>query len=158
LEHKKFAVSSGFSEDSVLLCKNGDRLILQDQMIHKIQPIQIAPVYMNMFASCEISLKTQKERRVIAKQGVIVIVGIVENGKLQAPPIITSQGIPHDEEFIRDYSSILQTSFNNTFQAHSYHQNEAEFFLKRNLRRFLKDYWGVKPKIISIINELEELK
>jgi ribonuclease J len=97
--HAKLARELGMPGDHVLVCVNGDSVVIDDDGVHRGAPESGREIYVDGSAGA-VDEDVLRERRILGSGGFVGVVASVdgENRRLIGPPFITSRGWTTDEQ------------------------------------------------------------
>jgi ribonuclease J len=93
LRHARLAVEMGVPADSVLVCEDGDSVVLDDEGIDYGEELPAGHVFVDGIVG-DVGLGVLHDRRVLAEEGVVVAVVTIQarSGELVGTPEVVSRG------------------------------------------------------------------
>ncbi|HLI16133.1 MAG TPA: ribonuclease J [Acidimicrobiales bacterium] len=99
LAHARLAVEMGVDATEVLVCEDGDAVVLRDGALERDGRVPAGHVYVDGILG-DVSQGVLLDRRVLAEEGVVVAVLVVDprSGELVSGPEVITRGWVHPEE------------------------------------------------------------
>ncbi len=155
-KHRRLAIAEGIKNTFIL--QDGEGIIIQGKETkHFEYPAGI--MYLDGMHSGDIQGDLIKKRRFVAKEGILVISGVINRSKeFLYGPRIFSMGILEDEIMEKYYKNIYESTilaFQKIEKIDREHLPQIEEELRISVRRLLRNTTGKNP-VVKIILELGE--
>jgi ribonuclease J len=97
--HAKLARELGMPADRVLVCVNGDSVVLDDDGVHRGDPESGREIYVDGSVGA-VDDATLRERRILGSSGFVGVIATVDAAarRLVTPPVVTSRGWAIDDQ------------------------------------------------------------
>jgi ribonuclease J len=155
VNHARLAQAAGVEADKVMVCEDGDSLVLDDDGIRRAESVPAGFVYVDGTVG-DVSHGVLRDRRVLAEEGVVVVVATVDlhAGEVVSPPEIVTRGwvhAPEAEELLDEASEVVRIALEKAL-ADGAGDNEA---LRRHARKALGRLVGERtrrrPMIVPVV-------
>jgi len=153
--HKKIAKDIGISEDRIFVVENGDTLIVTKDKVRRDKKEYTGDLFIDGLALESEESEVLKDRKVLAKEGIVVVGVLIQKGKIQKINI-SSKGFFNGIEFnkiIKDAKERIEEIYKSN---HSYSKEILERDIQGALSSFLYEKTRRKPMIIPLIFEDNE--
>ncbi len=155
--HKKLAMKMGMDESKILVCEDGDQLLLGDNGLKVEGRVPAGYLYVDGIVG-DVGQGVLRDRKVLAEEGVVVVVVTVdaETGELLNDPEIVTKGwvyAPEAEDLLGDCAAAVATAVHEAF-AHDGHDIETlQRHVRRAAGRFVSERTKRKPMIVPVVME-----
>ncbi len=151
--HAQLAWELGAAQDGIFVLEDGDILEIDDLGAHVVDSIPAGPIYLDGSNVIETDSSVLRERRSLARDGVVVIcAGINQRGELSSPVQVAASGFADEQDSSDTFRRLGETI----------EMEVATLFLDRNLesaqgkirkvaRQFLRSEFNKRPMIIPVI-------
>jgi ribonuclease J len=118
--HAAIATDMGLAEDRVLICEDGDQLVITDQGVRRGNRIPAGYLYVDGSGIGDISHGVLRDRKVLAEDGIVVVLATVDIANRQVvgqPEIITKGWVdPNAGELIDEISDNVHEALDAALQ------------------------------------------
>ena len=157
LRHSRLAIEMGVDPDSVLLCEDGDSVILSDQGIDFGESVPAGYLYVDGVVG-DISDGVLRDRKVLAEEGVIVVVLAIDvhSGEIITGPEIITRGwvhAPEAEELLDDARLAVISAIKQVQGGGNVDIENIRRVTRRALGRLVSDRTKRRPMIVPVLLE-----
>lgn len=155
--HARLAAEMGLDEDRILVCEDGDSVLLTDQGLERTDPVPARYLYVDGIVG-DINHGVLRDRQVLAEEGVVVVVVTVDveaRTILSGPEIIT-RGWVHAEEA----EELLEEAAEEAREAILRHLADKQpdsdsiaRIARRSVGRFVNNSTKRRPMIVPLVME-----
>ncbi|MDQ6797131.1 MAG: ribonuclease J, partial [Actinomycetota bacterium] len=155
--HSRLAMDMGVVENNVLLAEDGDVVELTDAGLDFVDTVPSGYLYVDGIVG-DVSHGVLRDRRVLADEGVIVVVVAVDasSGEILADPEIITHGWVYAPEAEALLDEARQQVITVLEQAADDHQVDLETLKRRvrkSLARFVNERTKRRPMIVPVVVE-----
>jgi len=156
--HARLGRQMGVPEDQVLVCEDGDQLIIDDDGITRYpKAVPAGYLYVDGIVG-DVSDGVLRDRRVLAEEGVVVvIVGVdVTSGAIITGPEIITRGwvyAPEAEDLLDQCAEEVRGSIKEAFQNDATDIETLQRHVRRAAGRFVAANTKRRPMIVPVIME-----
>jgi len=156
--HARLAHAMGMPEERVLVCEDGDQLIITDEGITRGEKVPAGYLYVDGIVG-DVGQGVLRDRRVLAEEGVVVvIVGVdAQNGSIITGPEIITRGwvyAPEAEDLLDECVEEVRAAVHGAFDSGEPVDIET---LQRHVRkaagRFVAERTRRRPMIVPVVME-----
>jgi ribonuclease J len=158
-QHARLAALMGVHPDKVLVCEDGDQLVLTDAGIHRMErAVPAGYLYVDGIVG-DVGHGVLRDRRVLAEEGVVVVIITVDTGarRVIAGPEVTTRGWVHAaeaEDLLDECAAVVRAEVDEVLR----HPEPVELdTLQRHVRRaagkFVNDRTKRRPMIVPVVLE-----
>ncbi|MGH9185305.1 MAG: ribonuclease J [Acidimicrobiales bacterium] len=158
-EHGRLAEAMGVQADRVLVCEDGDQLVLSDTGIQRIERgVPAGYLYVDGIVG-DVGQGVLRDRRVLADEGVVVVVVTVDvtNGAILTGPEVITRGwvyAPEAEDLLEECAEEVRKAVAKAFE----HPEATDIdTLQRHVRRaagrFVNERTKRRPMIVPVVME-----
>ncbi len=159
--HARIATQIGLPADKLLLCTDGDSVILDDKGLERTEPIPADYIYMaGSVAALDENVLT--ERNILGKDGFVSsIVSLTVNGgkiSLLGDPEIVSRGWVKGEEgrqIHKEATEVVRSAVEEALKDGKDKEADIVRASKRSLGRFINHRTRLRPMVVSVVLGLE---
>lgn len=157
LRHARLAIEMGVDEHEVLLCEDGDAVLVSDGGIDFDGEVPAGYCYVDGVVG-DIGTGVLRDRRVLAEEGVVVVVLAVDarSGDILTGPEIITRGwvyAPEAEELIEDARSAVVKAVGEAVGAGSFDADTLRRAARRAVGRIVSDRTKRRPMIVPVVME-----
>lgn len=157
LRHSRLAIEMGVNPDSVLLCEDGDSVILSDKGIDFGESVPAGYLYVDGVVG-DISDGVLRDRKVLAEEGVIVVVVAIDvhSGEIITGPEIITRGwvhAPEAEELLDDARLAVISAIKQAQDGGNVDIENIRRVTRRALGRLVADRTKRRPMIVPVLLE-----
>jgi ribonuclease J len=157
LRHARLAIEMGTNEHDVLLCEDGDAVVLSDDGIEFDGEVPAGYLYVDGVVG-DIGSGVLRDRRVLAEEGVVVVVLAIDSQSgdiITGPEIITRGWVhaPEAEELLDDARAAVMKAVEEAVGAGSYDSDTIRRVTRRAVGRLVSDRTRRRPMIVPVVME-----
>jgi len=157
LRHSRLAIEMGVNPDSVLLCEDGDSVVLSDEGIDFGESVPAGYLYVDGVVG-DISDGVLRDRKVLAEEGVIVVVLAIDvhSGEIITGPEIITRGwvhAPEAEELLDDARLAVISAIKQAQDGGNVDIENIRRVTRRALGRLVADRTKRRPMIVPVLLE-----
>jgi ribonuclease J len=157
LAHAGLAVETGTPEDQVLVCEDGDTVLLDDGRVTRGEPFQPGRVYVDGLGVGDVGNAVLRERGKLSEEGICVaVVQIDQHSRIVDLPQVFQQGVIYEREqgdLLEDAVKALQVDLDAVAGADG-DPAAIRRTVSSALGRFWRDSTGRRPVILPILVEV----
>ena len=157
LAHARIAVETGTPEDQVLVCEDGNTLLLRDGRVERGEGFQPGRVYVDGLGVGDVGNAVLRERGKLSEEGIcVVVVQLDQHNRLVDSPQIFQQGVIYQREqgdILELAVKALESELGNVTGADG-DQAVIRRTVSSALGRFWRDRTGRRPVILPILVEV----
>jgi len=155
VNHGRLGVAMGLAEDRVLVCEDGDSLVLTDRGLQRGPGVSGGYLYVDGTVG-DVGHGVLRDRRVLAEEGVVMVVATVDphRGEVVAPPEVITRGwvyAPEAEELLEEASSTVGKALEQAMADGARDQESLQRTARRALGRLVGDRTRRRPMIIPVV-------
>ena len=155
--HARLAETMGVASDRVLICTDGDQIVLDDAGIRRAGQVPAGYLYVDGILG-DVGTGVLRDRRVLAEEGVVVvIVGVdIETGTTMLGPEIITRGwvhAPEAEELLDDCAESVRQAVADLFRGGATDIENVQRVVRRAAGRFVNDRTKRRPMIVPVVME-----
>lgn len=156
--HAELARTMQVAHDHVMVCEDGDQVVLSDSGIERSKRVPAGYLYVDGIVG-DVGHGVLRDRRVLADEGVVVvIVGVdTDSGRLLTGPEIITRGwvhAPEAEDLLEEARKVVAEAVAGAFSDPGGHDHEAlQRVVRRAAGRFVNDRTRRRPMIVPVIME-----
>ena len=154
--HRKIAIETGVAEDNVLVCEDGDTILLEDGEVRRGESFQAGRVFVDGLGVGDVGNAVLRDRSRLSSEGVCVAVLVTDqHDRLDGEPMVVQQGIIYEPEagdLLDQAAKVLGEELRRV------KDGEEAAVLRRitvqTLARYWKEQTGRRPVILPIVVEV----
>ncbi len=155
--HAKLANMMGVASDHVIVCTDGDQLLLDDAGLRPNAQVPAGYLYVDGIIG-DVGTGVLRDRRVLAEEGVVVvIVGVdIGTGTMLVGPEIITRGWVHAseaEELLDECADRVRTAVADLFANGRTDIENVQRVVRRAAGRFVNDRTKRRPMIVPVVME-----
>lgn len=155
VNHRRLAIAMGVPEDQVLLCEDGDSLVLEDEGIRRGESVPAGLLYVDGTVG-DVGHGVLRDRRVLSEEGVVVVVATVDLHlrEVVATPEIVTRGwvyAPEAEELIEEASECVRKELEVALADGATEHELLRRHARRALGRFVGERTRRRPMIVPVV-------
>jgi ribonuclease J len=157
-KHARMAVAMGVAEHNVLVCEDGDQLVLSDDGIVRIErAVPAGYLYVDGIVG-DVAEGVLRDRRVLAEEGVVVVVVTVDvtSGAILTGPEIITRGwvyAPEAEDLLDECAEEVRRAIAEAFAHEAIDIESLQRQVRRAAGRFVSDRTRRRPMIVPVVME-----
>ncbi|MHB8319461.1 MAG: ribonuclease J [Acidimicrobiales bacterium] len=155
VHHCDLARSMGLKSSEVLLCEDGDAVVLTENGLIRDGVVPSGYVYVDGTVG-DIGHGVLRDRRVLAAEGVVMVVATVDihAGRVSGTPQIATKGwvyAPEAEELIEEAASSVANALNNAMHDGARDVDVLARHARKALGKFVGDRTKRRPMIVPVV-------
>ena len=156
--HAKLAEIMGVPEERIIVCEDGDQLILTDHGLTRGERVPAGYLYVDGIVG-DVGQGVLRDRRVLAEEGVVVIVVAVDarSGAIITGPEIITRGwvyAPEAEDLLDECADVVRTAIRGEFEKGDPADLEVlQRVVRRAAGRFVNERTKRRPMIVPVVME-----
>ncbi len=155
--HSRLAMEMGVVENNVLLAEDGDVVELTDEGLDFVDTVPSGYLYVDGIVG-DVSHGVLRDRRVLADEGVIVVVVAVDasSGEILADPEIITHGwvyAPEAEALLDEARQQVVTVLEQAADDHQVDLETLKRRVRKSLARFVNERTKRRPMIVPVVVE-----
>jgi ribonuclease J len=154
--HAKLATQVGMDPDRILVCEDGDSVLLTDDGLVRSDPVPAGYLYVDGIVG-DVSHGVLRDRRVLAEEGVVVVVVAIDvvNGTIITGPELITRGwihAPEAEDLIDEATAIIRAAVEEAL-VESRDVEALQQVVRRAAGRFVNQRTKRRPMIVPVVME-----
>jgi ribonuclease J len=155
VNHAHIAQQMGVPEERVLLCEDGDSVVLDDDGLHRGESVPAGRLYVDGTVG-DVEHGVLRDRRVLAEEGVVVVVATVDIHRREvvgSPEIVTRGWVhaPEAEELIEEASATVRKELEVALAEGATEHDLLRRHARRALGRFVGERTRRRPMIVPVV-------
>jgi ribonuclease J len=157
-QHARLAQAMGVPEDHILVCEDGDQLVLTDDTITRGAKVPAGYLYVDGIVG-DVGQGVLRDRRVLAEEGVVVVVVTVDakSGAIVTGPEIITRGwvyAPEAEDLLDECAEVVREAIHKAFKDQDTLDIEnLQRVVRRAAGKFVADRTKRRPMIVPVVME-----
>jgi ribonuclease J len=154
--HAKLATKVGMDPDRVMVCEDGDSVLLTDDGLERSDPVPAGYLYVDGIVG-DVSHGVLRDRRVLADEGVVVVVvaiDVVTGTVITGPEVITRGWIhaPEAEDLLDEATETIRAAVDEAL-VESRDIETLQQVVRRTAGRFVNQRTKRRPMIVPVVME-----
>jgi ribonuclease J len=155
VHHARLALSMGIDPAKVLLCEDGDAIVLDGKGISRDGRVPAGFVYVDGTVG-DIEHGVLRDRQKLAEEGVVMVVVTVDRQRstLSCAPVIETRGwvyAPEAEELLEEASEVVAAAVTQALQDGAHDIEALSRHTRRALGRFVGERTRRRPMIVPVV-------
>jgi ribonuclease J len=155
VHHARLALSMGIDPAKVLLCEDGDAIVLDGKGICRDGRVPAGFVYVDGTVG-DIEHGVLRDRQKLAEEGVVMVVVTVDRQQsmLSCAPVIETRGwvyAPEAEELLGEASEVVATAVTQALREGAHDIEALSRHTRRALGRFVGERTRRRPMIVPVV-------
>jgi ribonuclease J len=155
VNHARLARRMGLAEDRVLLCEDGDSIVLDDRGIRRGDAVPAGFLYVDGTVG-DVGHGVLRDRRLLAEEGVVMVVVTVDphRGELVAAPQVVTRGwvhAPEADELLDEASSVVAKALEQALADGARDAEALQRTARRALGRLVGERTRRRPMIVPVV-------
>jgi ribonuclease J len=156
--HAKIAVEMGMAPDHVLVCEDGDQILLTDDGLERAGHVPAGYLYVDGIVG-DVGHGVLRDRRVLAEEGVVVVVVTIDAERreiLTGPEVITRGWVhaPEAEPLLKEAAEAITTDLEAALAKDGNLEIEhLQKVVRRAAGRFVNERTRRRPMIVPVVME-----
>ncbi|MEY2436114.1 MAG: ribonuclease [Acidimicrobiaceae bacterium] len=157
-QHAKLAKAMGVPEERILVCEDGDQLVLTDDAIIRGAKVPANYLYVDGIVG-DVGQGVLRDRKVLAEEGVVVVVVTVDakSGAIVTGPEIITRGwvyAPEAEDLLDECADVVRDAIRKAFKDQdSLDIENLQRVVRRASGKFVADRTKRRPMIVPVVME-----
>jgi ribonuclease J len=159
VSHSRLAQQMGVPADHVLVCEDGDSLVLDERGIRKGPRVDAGYLYVDGAGIGDVGHGVLRDRRVLAAEGVVVVIVAVDvkSGSIITGPEVITRGWVHADE-AEDLLDECRQEVTQALKEACAGENATDIeslqkVVRRTTGRFVNDRTRRRPMIVPVVME-----
>jgi ribonuclease J len=158
MAHRRVAVATGCPIEQVLICEDGDRVLLEGGVVTRGEPVPTSHVYIDGLLS-DVGPAMLRDRRRLGEDGICIAVVTIDTRKAEraSDSVITQRGVvlgAHVEDLLSAARSAVDGAIDGLARAKREDTVAVQREVVQTLGRFWKHETGRRPVILPVVQEL----
>jgi ribonuclease J len=155
VNHASLAQATGVEAGKVVICEDGDSLVLDDDGISRSEPVPAGFVYVDGTVG-DVSHGVLRDRRFLAEEGVVVVVATVDlhAREVVSPPEIVTRGwvhAPEAEELLDEASEVVRVALEKALADGAGDHEALRRHARKALGRLVGERTRRRPMIVPVV-------
>jgi ribonuclease J len=155
--HARLARSMGIPEDRVVVCTDGDQLVLDDDGLRIAGQVPAGYLYVDGIVG-DVGHGVLRDRRVLAEEGVVVVVvtvDVADGAILTGPEVITRGWVyaPEAEPLLAECADEVRQAVKEAFAENATDVESLGRVVRRAAGRFVSERTRRRPMIVPVVME-----
>jgi ribonuclease J len=147
----------GVARERVLVCEDGDQLVLTDHGIHRADRVPAGYLYVDGIVG-DVGQGVLRDRRVLAEEGVVVVVVTVDSTSgaiITGPEVITRGWVyaPEAEELLDECEEEVRAAIHEAWSNEPHDIETLQRTVRRAAGRFVNLRTRRRPMIVPVVME-----
>jgi ribonuclease J len=156
--HRRIAIATGCPAEHVLICEDGDRVLLEDGSVTRGYPVPTSHVYIDGLLP-DVGPAMLRDRRRLGEDGICIAVVTVDlrAGERAADSVITQRGVvlgAHVEELLSSARAAVDSAVDRLSLVKRSDTAAVQREVIQTLGRFWKQETGRRPVILPIVQDV----
>jgi ribonuclease J len=155
--HARLAGSMGVARDHIIVCEDGDQLLLTDDGLKPAARVPAGYLYVDGIVG-DVSDGVLRDRRVLAEEGVVVVIVGVDSTSgaiITGPEIITRGWVyaPEAEDLLDQCAEKVRDAVKEAFNHESTDIEALQRHIRRAAGKFVNEQTRRRPMIVPVVME-----
>jgi len=155
VNHARLAEQMGVDADKVLLCEDGDSIVLADKGLRRGDAVPAGFLYVDGTVG-DVGHGVLRDRQVLSEEGVVVVVATVDPHarEVVCPPEIVTRGwvhAPEAEALLGEASDAVRASLEQALAEGATDQETLRRHARRALGKFVGERTRRRPMIVPVV-------
>jgi len=156
--HARLGAQIGTPEDRILVCEDGDSVLITDDGIERTDSVPAGYLYVDGIVG-DINHGVLRGRRVLADEGVVVVVVAVDvvNGVIVTGPEVITRGWIHAAEaeaLLGEATDVVRAAIDQVLAAENPDVEAIQRAVRRTAGRFVNQRTRRRPMIVPVVMEV----
>jgi ribonuclease J len=156
-QHARLAQAMGVAESRILVCEDGDQIVLSDDGIALGDTVPAGYLYVDGIVG-DVGQGVLRDRKVLAEEGVVVVVVTVDvtSGAIITGPEIITRGwvyAPEAEDLLGEAAEEVRNSIKEAFANDAIDIETLQRHVRRAAGRFVNERTRRRPMIVPVVME-----
>jgi len=156
--HARLAMEMGLAANNVLICEDGDSVVLTPQGIDFGEEVPAGYLYVDGIVG-DVGVGVLRDRQVLANEGVVVVIVTIaaQTREIVNGPEIVTRGwvyAPEAETLLGEASETVRKYLSEALQGGQYNLEALRQVIRRTTGKFVSERTKRKPMILPVILEV----
>jgi ribonuclease J len=156
--HAHLAEDVGMASDRILLCEDGDQIVLTDRGLIRGDRVRAGHVYVDGIVG-DVGRGVLRDRRVLAEEGVVVVIVAVDKQErtvVSGPELITRGWVyaPEAEDLLDEAVAAVRRELLDALESGPVELEALQQRIRRAAGRFVNERTRRKPMIVPVVLEV----
>ncbi|MGI9017965.1 MAG: ribonuclease J [Euzebya sp.] len=153
--HAQLAVATGARPDQVIVCSDGDRVVLRDGEVHRGEGFNSGRVYVDGLGVGDVGNAVLRDRGRLSSEGVcIAVLRLDSKARLDGEPQILQQGLIYEADNAHLLTEAAKRLGEDIRALGSSSEDVVRRKVYESLSRFWREQLGRKPVVVPVIMEV----
>jgi len=157
MAHAKLARTMQVADENVLVCEDGDQVVLTDRGLSREGRVPAGYLYVDGIVG-DVGHGVLRDRRVLAEEGVVVVIVTVDSrsGTLLTRPEIITRGwvhAPEAEDLLDEARQVVADEVARVFAEASHDHEALQRAVRKAAGRFVNERTRRRPMIVPVVME-----
>lgn len=153
--HRALAVDGGLADDHIFVSENGDRLVIDDDGMRRVQGLQMQDLLVDGKLN-DVGPSLLKERTILGNEGIVTVIVAIDAKakKLVTGPEIVTRGwlfVPDNEDLLVQAEEELAEEVERLLGEGETDAEAIERRMRRTLGRFVSDSTSRRPMLVPVV-------
>lgn len=158
IAHRRVAVATGCPMEQVLICEDGDRVLLEGGVVTRGEPVPTSHIYIDGLLP-DVGPAMLRDRRRLGEDGICIAVVTIDTRKAEraADSVITQRGVvlgAHVEDLLSAARGAVDSAIDGLARVKREDTAAVQREVVQTLGRFWKNETGRRPVILPVVQEL----
>jgi ribonuclease J len=155
--HADLARAMQVPDDQVLVCEDGDQLVLTDKTVRREGRVPAGYLYVDGIVG-DVGHGVLRDRKVLAEEGVVVVIVAVEveSGRIITGPEIITRGwvhAPEAEDLLEECRQVVGNAVTKSWRTEGRDIESLQRAVRRAAGKFVADRTKRRPMIVPVVME-----
>ena len=156
--HSRIAEDVGADPDKVVVCEDGDQVVLDDNGVRRGGRVSANYVFVDGIVG-DVGRGVLRDRRVLAEEGVVVVIVAVDvrRGTVVTGPEIITRGwvyAPEAEDLLDEGAEVVRAELVEALEQGATDLDTLQQRIRRSAGRFVNERTKRRPMIVPVVMEL----
>ena len=158
MAHRRVAITTGCPPEQVLVCEDGDRVLLEDGVVTRGEPVPTSHVYIDGLLP-DVGPAMLRDRRRLGEDGICIAVVTIDTREAEraAESVITQRGVvlgEHVDELLGTARAAVDAAIDRLSRAKREDTAAVQREVVQTLGRFWRQETGRRPVILPVVQVL----
>lgn len=155
MAHRRIAVATGCPPEQVLVCEDGDRVLLEDGVVSRGDPVPTSHVYIDGLLP-DVGPAMLRDRRRLGEDGICIAVVTIDTREAEraADSVITQRGVVlggHVDDLLSQARAAVDEAIDRLSRAKREDTAAVQREVVQTLGRFWRQETGRRPVILPVV-------
>jgi len=156
--HGRIANDLGLDEDRIVICEDGDQVVLDDDGLRRGQKVSASYVFVDGIVG-DVGRGVLRDRRVLSEEGVVVVIVAVDvhqRSVVTGPEIITRGWVyaPEADDLLDEGAEVVRAELEEALQQGATDVDTLQQRIRRSTGRFVNERTKRRPMIVPVVMEI----